>query len=363
MGLTRPGLLFPRDLDEWQRWQSRNHRLRHLRDAVLPRRVAPLWLAVRGRSPRVLVGLDAATPTQRASLVRPLEMLPGVDAAILTPTRAPRLLPGRGWTWSQCDGHRPPDVLSGIRAVLTVGHFLPAGALANHWAGQLGAARIVVQHGLLTPHAPPLPPDARFLAFSDADAEFAASGRDDVVCSTVGSQLLWEAALEQAAPPSEGAPVYLGQLHGAELPRGIKGSVAADFCRATGATYRPHPAETDVVSRIQHARWERLGVVVDRSGRPLRELGRPVVSAFSTGILEAAARGLPAWVVFPEAPLWLSEFWERYSMRLWGGPPTPAPPRPEYEPARVIAKRLIELARPLAPSAEPPAPNHLGERS
>ena len=45
-----------------------------------------------------------------------------------------------------------------------------------------------------------------------------------------------------------------------------------------------------------HARWEAAGITIDRSGIPLRELGAPVVSVFSTGVLEAAAAGLPAWV-------------------------------------------------------------------
>ncbi|WP_052206888.1 hypothetical protein [Sinomonas humi] len=328
-----------------------------------------------------LIGLDAETPTQLASLLRPLELLPGIDAAVLMRSRRPGLLPGQGWRWlevplggaaavcgpddagaapSGSDRTALPEVLGALRAVVTIGHFLPVGALVNRWARAAGAARLVVQHGLLTPHAPPLPPESHFLAFSDEDGEFAAAQRDDVVCSSIGSQLLWAARNEQSVPSRGGRPLYLGQLHGAELPRGTKGRVTADFCRATGAIYRPHPAETDIASRLQHALWERLGIEFDRSGRPLRELERPVVSAFSTGVLEAAARGVPAWVVFPEAPRWLLEFWDRYSMRRWGGPPTPPPVRPAREPAAAVADHVLRLLGHCGPqvSDEPSAPQH-----
>ena len=390
MGVTESGLLFPRDIDEWRRWQGRQHRLRRIRASLLPRRENALWLAVRGSAPEALIGLDAETPTQVASLVRPLELLPHLDVAVLMPTRRPGLLPGHGWRWLEvpAGGGAPgapddagtaprvsdhpgaaapsvPEVLGSVRAVVTIGHFLPVGAVANCWAGDLGAARVVVQHGLLTPHAPPLPPESHFLAFSDQDGAFVAAGRDDVVCSSIGSQLLWAAGNEKPAPWGDQRPLYLGQLHGAELPRGIKGRVTADFCRATGAMYRPHPAETDVASRLQHALWERRGIVVDRSGLPLRELGRPVVSAFSTGVLEAAARGVPAWVMFPEAPRWLLEFWDRYSMRRWGGAPTSPPARPEREPAAAVADHIVRLLRRRIPqtSDKPSASQHSRGRS
>lgn len=385
MGVTEEGILFPRDIEAWHAWHGRQHRLRQIRTSLFPARASTFWLAIRGASPGILIGLDAETPTQLASLVRPLELLPRLDAAVLMPERRPGLLPGGAWRWlevtSRVEGrvlddgsravrssgvHQLPDILASVRAVVSVGHYLPVGAVANRWAERLEAARVVVQHGLLTPHAPPLPPESHFLAFSDADGEFAAAGRGDVVCSSIGSQLLWAAGNDRSAPPEVQRPVYLGQLHGAELPRGIKGRVAADFCRATGAVYRPHPAETDIASRAQHALWERLGIVVDRSGRPLRELRRPVISAFSTGVLEAAARGVPAWVVFPEAPRWLLEFWHRYSMSRWGGPPTAPPERPKREPAAAVADHLARLIGehlPSAPENEPSAPQLSGGRN
>lgn len=115
-----------------------------------------------------------------------------------------------------------------------------------------------------------------------------------------------------------------------------------EFCRQTGAIYRPHPSETDRLSTIQHGVWQRLGIEIDRTGRPLDRLRAPVVSIFSTGLLEAAAQGTPAWAYCPSPPAWLSEFWDRYGLGQWGGPPTPAPPLPEREPAQTIAQWLEE---------------------
>lgn len=346
--------MFSEDLSAWHSWQRRQNPLRVVRSTLRPDVPARPWLAVRGAAPRLLVALDATTPTQLASLVRPLELIgPDVDAAVLAPRRLEGLLPGE-WTWVELgaeahDGGTVPQALRGTSAVLAVGHYLPVGSLAVDWARRLGAEFFVVQHGLLTPHAPPLPRDAHLFSFSDADAVFAASDRTDVTHTSVGSQLLWAAGAQpDEQGPSDDRPVYLGQLHGAELPRAGKARAAGGFCRATGAEYRPHPAETDILSRLQHKRWERQGVAFDRSGLPLAEIGRPVVSAFSTGVLEAAARGLPAWVHYPRPPAWLAEFWERYGMRPWGGDPTPSPVRPEREPAQAIASHVLETlgARP-----------------
>ena len=94
-----------------------------------------------------------------------------------------------------------------------------------------------------------------------------------------------------------------------------------DFWRRTGAIYRPHPREEDRLSRAQHALWRRMGMKFDTSSS-LSTLARPVVSAFSTGVLEAAARGVPAWVYHLDPPRWLEEVWDRYGMRRWGEPPT-----------------------------------------
>ncbi|MDQ4501903.1 RNA-binding protein [Sinomonas sp. ASV322] len=341
--MTSSGLRYPRDLGAWRRWHEARHPLRRLRAAVRPSPPRPLWLAMRGEAPRLLVAIDAPTPTQIAALARPLEALGPVDAAVLAPNRLDGLLSG-GWQWTALAAGPEaavPDRLGAVRAILSAGHHLPAGALADRWGADLGAERLVAQHGLLTPYAPPIPHGATLFAFSDADAEFVTNGRDDVVAVCTGSQLLWAAGSARArAADAQGRPVYLGQLHGAELPRWGAARAAREFCRSTGAVYRPHPAEADLLSRIQHRAWELSGLEIDRGGAPMSRVDRPVVSAFSTGVLEAAACGLPAWVFYPNPPRWLREFWERYGMAPWGGEPTRPPFRDELEPAALIAEHI-----------------------
>ncbi|UJH69891.1 hypothetical protein [Ornithinimicrobium sp. INDO-MA30-4] len=165
------------------------------------------------------------------------------------------------------------------------------------------------------------------MAWSQADADFWASGRTDVTAEVIGSQLLWEAARNPApetALAHDDLPLtYLGQLHGAELPRRDMARSTGAFCRATGATYRPHPAERDKLSRAQHAIWRRQGITIDDGAVPLASLNTPVVSAFSTGVLEASAKGIPAWVHYDNPPAWLTEFWQRYGMAQFGAEPTP----------------------------------------
>ena len=208
-----------------------------------------------------------------------------------------------------------------------------------HRAAQLaGAATLSVQHGLLTPFAPPLPPDCTLLAWSEADASFWTDGRPDIDVEVVGSQLLWNAARSPAAPIEDEVPTYLGQLHGAELPRRVMARAARRFCLETGATYRPHPAERDTLSRLQHAGWERLGIRVDHRPGPLSTLRTPVVSVFSTGVLEAAASGRPAWVHLPDPPGWVRDLWQRYELHPWGTEPTAPPRAPSVEPRRRIAE-------------------------
>jgi hypothetical protein len=84
--------------------------------------------------------------------------------------------------------------------------------------------------------------------------------------------------------------------------------VYRDFCSDGRADYRPHPNESDVLSKAGHAWLRRRGVAFEASGRPVTELARPVVSIFSTGTLEAAQRGLPAWVHHPDPPSWVADF-------------------------------------------------------
>ena len=363
-------LAFPRDLELWREWQRGAHPLRRARDraaAVLgsPRGSgagAPaLHLAWRGEHPTVVLGVDATTPTQLASVLRPLDHLGGTDVAVLATADLRGLLTGQGedpahWrTRAVTAPHEAPEVLQRVRAVAATGVHLPAGALAHRWAGRWGAVFAVVQHGLLTPFAPPLPQDSTLLAFSEQDAHFHTRHRPDVDTLVVGSQLLWSAARPENRAPAEAAerrPVFLGQLHGAELSRRGSARAAERFCTTTGAAYRPHPGEQDKLSRAQHALWTARGLTVERAAPALARVDAPVGSVFSTGVLEAAARGLPARVTHPAPPRWLEAFWERYGMARWNGtadgaaapgpsaPATRPPEAPAEEPARAVARFL-----------------------
>lgn len=347
------GLIHPHDLEAWHRGQDSRlpvgRRLKRMARVLLDiaqpdARAGQVVVTRGGPTPRVLVCLESGSPSSVLALLQPLRDLHPEDVVVIAPVAVREHLPP--WTWKESSGlaiEVVPELAAGAEVVLSTGHYLPIG-LTAHTAltasGPQHAARFVtVQHGLLTPHAPPLAEGTTLLAWSEADAAFWRSGRSDVETVVVGSQLLWEAAQPpHAVPDPQARPVFLGQLHGAELPRELLAAAAEGFCRAEGAAYRPHPSERDRASRATHRAWAGSGIVIDRSAVPLRELGAPVVSVFSTGVLEAAAAGLPAWVHCPDPPPWLVAFWERYGLAPWGGPPTASPERLDLEPSREVAR-------------------------
>lgn len=339
------GLIEPTDLAAWRRWQESRHRLRRLRHGLRPSAPEPVLLTTYGDEPRLLVAVDSSSPTSRAALLEPLSHL-DLPFAVLSPDPAPDL-PGLDplATIPVIDGVMPA-ALGSVRAVSSLGHYMTRGELADKWSQQLGVPHFVAQHGALTPFMPPLPQGSRVLAWSAPDAEFWASSRRDVTHEVVGSQLLWRAGIgSRTRDRSDDSDelTYLGQLHGAELSRSRLVRAAASFCRQHDATYRPHPSERDKLSVLAHDGYRRLAIRVEGS-TPLAGLTGPVVSVFSTGILEAASQGRDAWVDFPRPPAWLSEFWERYDMHRFGNSPTPAPVVPALEPARLIAQILTEAA-------------------
>lgn len=337
------GLIHPSDLGAWHQWQRSRHRLRQARHAIRTRTATEeLVLATYDAEPRLLVALDSSSPTSHAALLEPLTGL-NLPVAILSPGPGPHL-DGRVPLTQQTVGTALPPAIRGVGAIVSLGHYLPRGNVAHQWARALGVLTIVVQHGALTPYAPPLPPRTRLLAWTDADAEFWRSGRTDVEYEVVGSQLLWLAGEPRAEAKTDTRLTYLGQLHAAELSRRLLTSAAAERCRSSDAVYRPHPSERDRLSRLTHDGFRRLGITVDAS-TPLADMTGPVVSAFSTGVLEAAAQGREAWVDFPRPPAWLAEFWERYAMHRLGSAPTPPPPRPNVEPAKRVAELLQETVR------------------
>jgi hypothetical protein len=341
------GLVFPRDLESWSRWQSSRNPLRRLRSTVTPQRQPTFFLSAKGAAPSVLVAVDATTPTAVAAYLQPLQYLPEAEIAILTQGE-PSFLGSQGWLTvpqglSSESALNDTGMLNNLKAIYSGGHFLPAGHRAWLHAQRHDIPFVIVQHGLLTPFAPPLPEGAHVLGFSERDIGFWASGRPDISGETVGSQLLWAAAQQKSDLVSTTQPTFLGQLHGAELSRRISARTALTFCERTGARYRPHPSETDKLSRLQHKIWRRRGVTFDDTAASVIEARRPVVSIFSTGVLEAAAAGIPSWVTIIRPVEWVDEFWERYELAPWGGDPTPAPPTPPQEPARAIAQALSRI--------------------
>lgn len=337
------GLRFGSDLEAWQRWDAGRRRVRNgvawLRRRGRPEANPDLYMATRGEAPSVAVMLESRAASSQQAFLTPTAHL---DAAAVYASFDPTdYLPGDGWQVRQVPGLELDRQVPEVRTVVASGSYLDLGGEAHRQAQARDLRFVVVQHGLLTPYAPPLPPGAHLLAWSDADAAFWRSGRSDVTTATVGSQLLWEAARQPRVDVMSSQPVFLGQLHGAELPRTGMTRAAVVFCRMTGATYRPHPSERDLLSRLEHKAFGLAGMEVDHSPAPLASLARPVAAAYSTGLLEAAARGLPAWAFYPSPPRWLEEFWERYGLSVWGGDPTPAPDRSAVEPARTVSRGLL----------------------
>ncbi|GAA2198597.1 RNA-binding protein [Sinomonas flava] len=340
------GVIHPENLDDWKAWQERRKGLRRWQTLFNASRKRPehLSLSVRGAHPKVLLALDSRSVTTVRSLYGILAA--DLDLAVLSSVHDTKGLTQIVGAPSErvSDAAAIPD---SVKTVVSAGHFLPAGAAAEAWARTRNTSHVVVQHGLMTPFAPPLPPNGHLLAISESDAEFWKSGRTDITYEVVGSQLFWDAANAKGnSADLDGQPVFLGQLHGAELSRWGMSRAAGQFWRQTGCLYRPHPSETDRLSRLQHSLWSKRGMAIDLSGKPLSEISAPVVAAFSTGVLEAAARGIPAWVYYPSPPAWLSEFWTRYRMSRWAVDvgPTPAPPLPASRPVESILAAVLRLS-------------------
>ncbi|GAA1488702.1 hypothetical protein [Brachybacterium sacelli] len=348
-------LIHPRSLERWQEWRSSRRRARGIHRAV----PAPLRRVAGGTEPgsppgyllhtregdgseRVLLGVDTSSDTTRGGLLVALSYLHGT-ALVLTPAGLdlPELS-GPDWEHEHLEDPRATLDQLGISSALTLGWHLDVGRLIHEWTLASDVPSAVVQHDVLSPFAPPLPPRTTFLAWSEADGDFQRAGRDDVEVRVVGSQRLWQAAHANSEGPEvlEDRPVFLGQLASIELPRRLTLGAAHAYCRSLDALYQPGPEETDRLSRAAHALLRRRGVELQLPPLPVARLERPVVAVYSADVLEAAVRGLPAWVHGPRMPSWVHEQWERYGMRRSGGEPTPAPPQDADEPARLIAQIL-----------------------
>lgn len=350
-GRLGPLLHHPADLVAWRRWHEFQHPLRHgFRVARLRLRVsdeAQVDVLTPAGDADVLVAVEATHSSFQHSVVAPLTHLIAERTAVVVPVG---WQPPRSYARHRRSTITVPQLATRVRprAVLAAGHFTEIGAAAFAVADERNIPFLVSQHGALTPFAPPLPRAAQLLAWSQGDGDFWTAGRADVSVTVTGSQLLWRAGnLDSDRPANGGRLTYLGQGHASEIRRRRLVEAALLFCREHGAVYRPHPSEKDRVSLMTLDAYRRAGVVVDAEQVPLNDLTGPVVSVFSTGVLEAAARGSDAWVDFPRPPVWLGEFWERYGMSRFGFAPTPttAPARPDLEPARRIAEIVMEAAR------------------
>lgn len=335
------GLIYPEDLDAWRRWQSGRNPLRSIFRGVRELSSDPRFeLFIGGNRPKILLALEATHASVRTAILSVLNHFDTTQVAILAPVGAERQLPQHPWVTRIVFPEELHTHLDEIRAVVGVGHYTEIGAAAYEAAKRWGATYFCVQHGLLTPYTPPLPPGAHLLAWSQEDADFWRSGRDEKA-TVVGSQLFWDAASEPAEEPDRSKEVtYLGQLHAAELPRADLAEAAEEFCVQHNAIYRPHPSEKDRASHKVHERLLHRGISLDQSQTPVRRFDGPVVSVFSTGVLEAASRGLPAWVAYPRPPEWLESFWERYGMQRFGEESTKSPVMQTFEPAWAIQMTL-----------------------
>lgn len=283
-----------------------------------------------------MVVVDQASPSARAAVQAPLAHLDPSTTAVLTPHED--LLPDHLPSRRAYAG--PRSLPTCVDTVLSLGAFNPLSAAVAAWVKPRGARFVVVQHGLLTRWSPPLSDGDHLLAWSQADADYWTAGRASITSEVVGSQLLWRAGRESRVSLRDERPVLLGQLHGTELTRREALRTYLRFGRAVDVDYRPHPNERDLASRAAHRLMRRAGLRFAESTGSLLDLHRPVVSIFSTGTLEAAQRGLPAWVVHAAPPPWIEDLWERYALSRWGADPTPAWPAPSTEPAAAVAARL-----------------------
>ena len=342
------GLRHPGDLVAWRRWHESRHPVRAAARGARSRLRPPDETLVDLLTPPaggdLLVAVEATHASVDRAVVAPLSHLPVDRAAIVCPPGWQPPSPYAAHERRTIALSLLPTLVEPV-AVLAAGHYTEIGAAAFALAEELDSTFYVSQHGALTPFAPPLPRAAHLLAWTEADGDFWTSGRADVTVTATGSELLWQAGLgfdTGAGRPAQPATAdstltYLGQGHAAEISRARLAHAALTTCRGHGAIYRPHPSERDLASRGVLAAYRRAGITVDTAGVPLVALESPVVSVFSTGVLEAAARGRDAWVDFPRPPAWLSEFWERYAMNRLGHSPTPAPTMPDVQPAARIA--------------------------
>lgn len=334
------------NLEQWRRWQHRQLGLARGVKARLSRDVTALsWFSAGPfvRAVDVVAAVDAATPSQAAAVGAPVAALVarGASVAVVAPTALSEVLGGQGFIH-----RRPVDLVENLRATasLSIGDHLPAGAALHAIGAAPPNRRLVIQHGILTPWSPPPPHGATVLSWSEVDAAFLGVGRPDLSVQVVGSQLLFEAAGATRPTLVDSTPIFLGQLHGAELARSVTIATVEELGERGPLIYRPHPAEVDRRSRRQHRRWSEKGLVIDWSTTPVHQLTHPITGIFSTGLLEAAAVGLPATGACVSPEPWILDLWDRYGIATTDAEATKVDP-PFVAPAVTIAELIDDLGR------------------
>ncbi len=319
------GLAFPTDLAAWTRWQNSRRRLSRFAGRLRApggraRSSLPLF-ATGPDDADVIVAFDTVNPSTVRTFHDVVDRLQGAGATVTVVDSGDTRL--RHSVTGEARVVTAEDVSAG--AVIGIGHYAATGSALWRLSRRRNSRFFVLQHGLLTPFAPPLPHGARLLAWSSDDAAFWTADRSDAHATAVGSHMLSSARAEStasSAAPDTDRPLFLGQMHGAELSWSVKIRSALEFCRDTGALYRPHPSETSQLSHAAHSALRVAGVEIDTSPSPLSEWNGPVVGMFSTGLLEAAVAGQRTFGYAAPAPQWVEEFWTRYQIGRWPDSPT-----------------------------------------
>jgi len=351
--------------EAWQTWR-RQHETGFA--AQLRQRSPGKHLVLLGTSapesfvrPSTLFAVDDLSPSEVASVVRPAqELARRTSVALVAPITLVRQLREYGFSPGGGSGsvglsrstHRPAAVdldLIDASAVVVTRYETPAARALRIYSRQRSIPCAYIQHGVVTPFAPPLPAEALLFSWSQSDADFWCDGRADVSIHVVGSQMLWEAgstrrnAHEEQPGQDDQTLCFLGQLHGTELARRVTIATVQELRGRGPLTYRPHPAERDIRSRCRHMSWRCQGVRVLSQALPLTEQAGPVVGIFSTGILQAAAAGRSSYAFCLRPPSWIKELWSRYGMEQLGGTRSTSVSSPSQHPARAIADVLESL--------------------
>ncbi len=348
VGTEEAGNLLFSDPAAWKRWRARRAAVTSLgrRGLFAPVEVATFG-SFRPSDAAVVIAIDGVSPTITSSLLRPAALLRdrAIDVSILAPARFAGELSERGFDFHGPITERAAEALRpGV--VLATQHSTQTGALAWRVAERASVPFVVVQHGVVTPYAPPLPERSRLFAWSDSDGVYWSRGVHGVEVAVFGSQLIYEAGLQRV--PGGGradATCFLGQLHGPELARRTTRRTVTALARQTSLAYRPHPDERDLRSTITHRLWKTRGVELLAGSQSLVDAsrGRNVVGIFSTGILEAAAAGIPAFRFCVDPPRWLGELWDRYEMAPYEGEQGTVVSVPSVEPAHRIVDEVAAL--------------------